>query len=154
MGRALTWQPQGLLPTSQSPLSAGATRRCGPCSAAPCGQTSLVINWNKRWLSYIIFEEEEFSWDRVRFAATPCQPRWKLLSPASHPFSPPSTFPGPFPRVSALGIYTEAPIKGADIFSYINGEPSLPIPWVYFSWITEKMYIYDFFFLEYPCVEK
>lgn len=56
------------------------------------------------------------------FAATPSQPRQKLLSTASLLFS--STFPGPPPRVSVLGICPEAPIKGVDIFSYTVGELS------------------------------
>lgn len=67
----------------------------------------------------------------------------KITSLASHPSSPPSTFPGSFPRVCDLGFYTKAPIKGVDIISNVSGEPSLPTSWIYFSWITEKIYPLD-----------
>lgn len=90
--------------------------------------------------------EETILGTESEFAATPSQPRQKLLSTASHPFSSPSTFPGPPPRISVLGICPEAPIKGADIFSYIVGEPSSPTYWIYFSWITENIYIFDHVF--------
>lgn len=41
------------------------------------------------------------------------------------------------------GISVEALVKGVDIFSYTSRKPNLPTSWVYFSWNSEKIYIFN-----------